>query len=241
MKQVPAKRPYLNRRTGLALALIVVLVMLARILDLRELLRSALQWINSLGPWAPVIFILVYMLACMLFIPGSLLTLGGGFLFGMWRGIIYVSIGATLGATCAFLAGRYLARDWVSKQIEKNEKFKAIDEAVAREGWKIVLLIRLSPVFPFNLLNYAFGITRVSLGAYFFASWIGMLPATVMYVYIGSLAGSFAALGNNAGHALTPLEWTWYAAGLLATVAVTIYVTRLAKSALAKTIPAEKK
>jgi len=241
MKQAPAKGLHRIWKLALAVAVIVALVMLARRLDLRELVRSALQWIHQMGPWAPVIFILAYILACVLFIPGSLLTLGGGFLFGVWRGIIYVSIGATLGATCAFLVGRYLARGWVSRQIEKNEKFKAIDEAVARQGWKIVLLIRLSPVFPFNLLNYAFGITRVSLSPYVFASWMGMLPATVMYVYIGSLAGSFAALGSNAGRARTPLEWTLYALGLLATIAVTVYVTRLAKSALAKAIPAENK
>jgi uncharacterized membrane protein YdjX (TVP38/TMEM64 family) len=241
MKQAQAKTLHLNWKWVLALALIIGLVALARMSDLGELLRSALQWIHSLGPWAPVVFILAYILACVFFVPGSLLTLGGGFLFGVWRGLIYVSIGATLGATCAFLVGRYLARGWVSRQIEKNEKFKAMDEAVAREGWKIVLLIRLSPIFPFNLLNYAFGITRVSLGAYFLASWIGMLPPTVMYVYIGSLAGSFAALGSNAGRARTPLEWTFYGVGLLATVAVTLYVTRLAKSALSKTISRENK
>jgi uncharacterized membrane protein YdjX (TVP38/TMEM64 family) len=241
MRQAPAKRPYLNWKSGLAVMFVVAFIALARMLDLREILRSALQWIHSLGPWAPISFILAYVLACVLFIPGSLLTLGGGFLFGVWRGIIYVSLGATLGATCAFLIGRYLARGWVSKQIESNEKFNAIDEAVARQGWKIVFLVRLSPIFPFNLLNYAFGMTRVSLSAYFFASWIGMLPVTMMYVYIGSLAGSFAVLGSDAGRARTPLEWTFYAAGLLATVAVTIYVTRLARSALTRTIPTENK
>ena len=117
-----------------------------------------------------------------------------------------------------------------------NTRFKAIDEAVGREGWKIVGLTRLSPIFPFNLLNYAFGLTRVSLKEYFFASWIGMMPGTVMYVYIGSLAGSLATLGADSGRARTTTEWALYVVGLLATVAVTVYVTKIAKKALSEKI-----
>src|SRR5207302_6285236 len=110
-------------------------------------------------------------------------------------------IGATLGATAAFLVGRYLARDWVAHRIEANQKFKAIDQAVGREGGKIVLLTRLSPIFPFNLLNYAFGVTQVTLRSYFLASAVGMIPGTILYVYIGSVAGMVAAEGT---HARTP-------------------------------------
>ncbi|GGA09921.1 hypothetical protein CYANOKiyG1_22870 [Okeania sp. KiyG1] len=110
---------------------------------------NALDWIKTLGPWGPIAFIIIYILATVLFLPGSLLTLGAGLLFGPIFGSIYVSISSTIGATCAFLVGRYLARGWVSKQIEGNENFKAIDEAVADEGWKIVGLTRLSPIFSF--------------------------------------------------------------------------------------------
>jgi uncharacterized membrane protein YdjX (TVP38/TMEM64 family) len=131
-------------------------------------------------------------MACILLLPGSILTLGAGVLFGVVNSSIAVSIAATLGATCAFLVGRYLPRVWVAKRIANNDKFKAVDEAVAKEGWKIVLLTRLSPVFPFNLLNYAFGLTQVRVRHYFFASWLGMIPGTIMYVYIGSLAGGRA-------------------------------------------------
>ncbi len=176
-------------------------------------------------------FILIYILATVLFIPGSLLTLGAGVLFGVAWGSVWVSVASTLGATCAFVVGRYFIRDWVGKKIEKDEKFKAIDQAVAVEGWKIVVLTRLSPIFPFNLLNYAFGITQVSLRDYFFASWIGMMPGTIMYVYIGSLAGNLAALGSQ-GQTRTPVEWGLYGVGLVAAIAVTIYVTRIAKKAL---------
>jgi uncharacterized membrane protein YdjX (TVP38/TMEM64 family) len=148
------------------------------------------------------------------------------------NGAITVLIGATLGATCAFLTGRYLARNWVARRIAGNEKFKAVDEAVGREGWKIVLLTRLSPIFPFNLLNYAYGVTQVRLRHYILASAVGMIPGTAMYVYLGSLAGDLASLGAG-GQTRTTAEWVLYGVGLLATVAVTVFVTRVARKALA--------
>ena len=214
---------------------VIAVVVAAKQLRLQDQLRAALEWINGLGPWAVAAFIVVYILACVLFVPGSILTLGAGVLFGVVKGSVIVSVSATLGATAAFLIGRYVARGWVARRIEGIPKFKAIDEAVAGEGWKIVLLTRLSPIFPFNLLNYAFGLTRVSLRHYFFASWIGMLPGTVMYVYIGSLAGSLATLGQEQ-RVRTPAEWALYGVGLVATIAVTIYVTRLARRALSQRI-----
>ncbi|MEG5015237.1 MULTISPECIES: TVP38/TMEM64 family protein [unclassified Microcoleus] len=223
----PSNRWKLILGIGLAVALIAA----TRFFNFQGILKNALESIASLGPWGPAAFILIYIVATVLFIPGSLLTLGSGVLFGVVGGSVCVSIGSILGATCAFLVGRYLTRDWVSKQIEGNQKFKAIDSAVASEGWKIVLLTRLSPIFPFNLLNYAFGVTQVSLKDYFLASWIGMIPGTVMYVYIGSLAGSLAALGSS-GRSRTAAEWTLYGIGLLATIALTVYATRLAKKAL---------
>lgn len=219
----------------LGIGLAVALIAATKFFNFQGILKNALESIASLGPWGPAAFILIYIVATVLFIPGSLLTLGSGVLFGVVGGSVCVSIGSVLGATCAFLTGRYLTRDWVSKQIESNQKFKAIDSAVASEGWKIVLLTRLSPIFPFNLLNYAFGVTQVSLKDYFLASWIGMIPGTVMYVYIGSLAGSLAALGSQ-GRSRTAAEWTLYGIGLLATIALTVYATRFAKKALEEKI-----
>ncbi len=122
-----------------------------------------LDRIRAMGALAPVIFIILYIVAAVLFVPGSVLTIGAGVLFGLLWGSIYVSIGATLGATAAFLVGRYLARDWVRRQLEGNRTSPPSTTRSAREGWKIVLLTRLSPVFPFNLLNYAFGLTAVTL------------------------------------------------------------------------------
>ena len=236
-----------NGRYGMkAIKIIIVVIVIAalvvatKLFDLQQIFRHTLEWISGLGVIAPVIFITIYILACVLLLPGSILTLGAGIVFGVVKGSIVVSIGSTLGATCAFLVGRYLARGWVTGKIAGNEKFKAIDEAVAGEGWKIVLLTRLSPVFPFNLLNYAFGLTKVSLKQYFLASWLGMIPGTVMYVYIGSLAGDLASLGTGERTRSTG-EWILYGVGLLATVAVTVFVTRMAKKALAAHIPLEER
>lgn len=194
-------------------------------------LKNALEWINSLGAVGALAFILLYIIAAVAFLPGSILTLGAGVVFGVLLGALYVFVGATIGASAAFLVGRYLARGWVAKKIAGNPKFQAIDQAVGREGFKIVLLTRLSPIFPFNLLNYAYGVTGVSFKDYLFGS-IGMIPGTVMYVYIGSLAGSIATIGTNAQPGNPVIQWAIQIIGFIATVAVTIYITKLAREAL---------
>jgi uncharacterized membrane protein YdjX (TVP38/TMEM64 family) len=205
--------------------------------DLQGRLRDLLRWIEGQGVTGVLIFMGAYMAATVLFIPGSILTLGAGFVFGVLEGVLYVSVASTLGATLAFLVGRYIARGWVSAKIADSPRFSSIDRAVAREGWKIVGLTRLSPVFPFNLLNYGYGLTGVSLPSYFFASWVGMLPGTLMYVYLGSLAGSLATLGAREGR--TTAEWIFYGVGLVATVLVTLYVTKVARRALQQRIEVE--
>ncbi|WP_017304770.1 TVP38/TMEM64 family protein [Spirulina subsalsa] len=198
-------------------------------------LLNALQWIDGLGAVGAIAFIVLYSVATVAFLPGSILTLGAGIVFGVALGSVYVFIGATLGATGAFLVGRYLARGWVAGKIAENLKFKAIDEAVSQEGFKIVLLTRLSPVFPFNLLNYAYGITGVSLKDYVVAS-VGMIPGTIMYVYLGSLAGNLARIGAESPSANPVAEWGIRILGFAATVAVTVYVTKIAKKALNETV-----
>jgi uncharacterized membrane protein YdjX (TVP38/TMEM64 family) len=196
-------------------------------------LKNTLQWIDGLGTIGPLAFIGIYIIATIAFLPGSILTLGAGVVFGVGLGTIYVFIGAMLGATAAFLVGRYLARNWVAQKIAGNSKFRAIDQAVGQDGLKIVLLTRLSPVFPFNFLNYAFGLTSVSLQDYVLGS-VGILPGTIMYVYLGSLAGNLALIGTAAQPTNSNLQWALQIIGLLATVVVTVYVTRLAKQALEK-------
>lgn len=200
-------------------------------------LQSALTWVDGLGTAGLIAFAAIYVVATVAFIPGSLLTLGAGVLFGVIQGSIVVFLAATLGATAAFFVGRYLARDWVTQRfIAGNRQFVAIDQAVSREGFKIVLLTRLSPVFPFNALNYIYGLTGVGWRDYVLAS-IGMLPGTILYVYIGSSFKSLADLFVNAGdRAKTPQEWVLFGVGLGVTLGVTLYVTRIARRALAEAV-----
>ncbi|MBW4441758.1 MAG: TVP38/TMEM64 family protein [Plectolyngbya sp. WJT66-NPBG17] len=195
-------------------------------------MQEVLSWIQNLGSLGAIAFIALYIFAAILFIPGSILTLGAGAVFGIVLGSVYVFVGATLGAIAAFLVGRYLARDWVAKRIEGNDKFKAIDEAVSKEGLKVVILTRLSPVFPFTFLNYAFGVTQVALKDYALGC-VGMIPGIVMYVYIGSLAGNLATIGTTElNREAQYAQWGIRIVGLVATVIVTVYVTRIAKQAL---------
>jgi uncharacterized membrane protein YdjX (TVP38/TMEM64 family) len=199
---------------------------------MKEFLTTLLNIIEGLDPLlAPVMFIAAYVAATILFIPGLLLTMAAGLLFGLWKGTLLVSLGSVLGAALAFLLGRTVARDRIAKKINQNPRFQAIDEAIGREGAKIVFLLRLSPLFPFNFLNYALGLTRVKFWPYVFVSWIGMLPATVLYVYLGSLAGDLSSLAAG-NQEKSPLEWAALAVGLVMTLIVTFYVTKIARAAL---------
>ena len=191
------------------------------------------EWVKGLGFWGPLVFMVAYALAVVAFVPASLLTLAAGAIFGVVAGTAYVFVAATVGATLAFLVSRYVARSAVESRLEGNESFSAIDTAVGEQGRKIVFLLRLSPVFPFNLLNYALGLTRVSLMDYFVAS-IGMLPGTLLYVYSGKVAGDAAALASGAAPAKGLADYALIGVGLLATIVVTTIVTRIARKALAE-------
>jgi uncharacterized membrane protein YdjX (TVP38/TMEM64 family) len=194
-----------------------------------------LDWVQELGPWGPIVVVAAYILACVFCVPGSLVTLGAGFVFGVLLGTVTVSIGSTLGAAAAFLVGRFLARDWIEGRVATNPRFRAIDQAVGEQGFKIVLLTRLSPIFPFNLLNYGYGLTRVRFWDYLLASWIGMLPFTVVYVYLGSLAGNLAALSaSKEEHKTTNL--VVLGIGLVIAVVVAVVIGRIAKKALDRAI-----
>ncbi len=217
---------------GVVLALIVA----TQVLPVGEWLKTFNQWVEGLGAVGLLIFIVTYIVATILFLPGAILTLGAGFAFGVGWGFVVVSIGSTLGAACAFLIGRYFARDKIQQKAKDYPKFAAIDRAVGKEGWKIVGLLRLSPLFPFNVQNYLYGLTAIKFWPYVLASWIGMMPGTFLYVYLGAAgrAGIEAAAGE-AGR--TPMEITMFVVGLIATAAVTIYVTIIARRAIKKTEP----
>ncbi|MHC4249927.1 MAG: TVP38/TMEM64 family protein [Planctomycetota bacterium] len=207
----------------------------SRFVNVKGPFIAALGWIQGLGIWGNLVFGLVYVLACTLMVSGAVLTLGAGAIYGPVWGTVTVSIASTLGAMTAFLVGRTFGRNWVARKVEGNPRFHAIDEAIGREGFKIVLLTRLSPVFPFVLLNYMFGITKVSFWKCALASWVGMLPGTIMYVYLGSVVKSLADL--DADKPKTPAEQVFFWAGLAVTVVVAVVVGRVAKKAIAEAAP----
>lgn len=189
------------------------------------------EWVGGLGPAGPVVFILGYAAAVIGFVPGSVLTLAAGAIFGLIEGTLYVFIAAVLGSTGAFLIARFGARAAIEKRIEGDARFAAIDRAVGREGRKIVFLLRLSPIFPFNLLNYSLGLTQVRLVDYVIAS-VGMLPGSLLFVYTGKLIGDVAAVAGGVETETGAAEWVVRGLGLAATLGVTLYVTRIARRAL---------
>ena len=220
---------------GLAIVLAIAAVLL---LGRRAaaLLPALSDWVAGLGAVAPIAFAVLYIAATVLFVPGSLLTLAAGALFGVVKGTAIVIVAASLGACAAFLIARYAARERIARLTERDKRFAAIDRAVGNSGFKIVALLRLSPVFPFNLLNYALGLTSVRFRDYALAC-VAMLPGTLLYVYYGRLIGDVAALaaGERAERG-----WSYYlllGAGLLATIAVTAILTRIARRELARNAP----
>ena len=218
------------------IAIVIALFLGMKFLLLREWLRNFNEWVSRMGVVGIFIFIIVYAVATVLLAPGSVLTISAGFVFGLWKGFLAVSVGATLGASLAFLIARFIARDKVEAIARRNEKFRKIDNAIGKQGAKLIFLLRLSPVIPFNLSNYFYGLTAVKYWPYVLASWIGMIPGTFLYVYIGAAgkaAVSAAADGEEMKHGWQ--YWTLISFGLAATVVVTIWVTKIARDALKKT------
>ncbi len=214
-------------RIAIAIVVVLALVLLGR--QLSAQLPRLTSAVDSLGAWGPVAFITAYAVACVAFVPASILTLAAGALFGVVKGTLFVLVGATLGAMGAFLIARYVARDWVA---QRDARFAAIDSAIANQGRRIVFLLRLSPVIPFNVLNYALGLTQVRAMDYLIAS-VGMIPGTLLYVYTGKLASVVVGASSGATPPRGPAFYTVLGLGLVATAAVTVLITRTAKKALA--------
>jgi len=237
---VPTASPPRSRlRLVLVAVAIAAAVAITRAFQPERHLLDFVAWVHGAGATGMLLFALAYVLACVFFLPGSILTLGAGFAYGVGAGVPLVWLSANAGAALAFVLGRTLLRDWVASRVSANPRFAAIDRAVGQQGFKIVLLTRLSPVFPFNLLNYAFGVTRVRFRDYVLGSILGMLPGTVMYVYLGSLVTSLTQLATGQAPGGTA-QHAFYLVGLLATVVVTLYVTRVARRALAEATAANR-
>lgn len=226
------ERSGMVRKVGVAILMVGVVVgLLLAGRQAAALVPRFAGWVQSLGAAGPIAFIVGYIVATVAFVPGSLLTLAAGAIFGLARGTAWVLIGATLGAAAAFLVARYVARGAVEKRLTGSGRFTAIDRAIGRKGLRIVALLRLSPVFPFNLMNYALGLTRVRFRDYLLAS-PAMLPGTLLYVYYGRVVGDVAELAAGTQPDRDPAYWTMLAVGLIATIAVTTVITRAARRAL---------
>jgi len=224
MKNIPWKW------IGIGVAVIAAMIAV-KFLPVGDWLKQFNDWVKTFGPLGIVLYIGLYAIATVLFLPGSILTIGAGVAFGLLWGTVAAICGATIGATLAFLIARYAARDAVSKRFGKNKKFKQIDGAVGKQGWKMVGLLRLSPLIPFNLSNYLYGLTAIEFLPYVLASFVGMLPGTLLYVYLGTV-GKVGLEASKGGGGRSTLEYVFLGVGLLATVIVTIVVTRVARRAL---------
>jgi len=223
-------------RLVVLIAIIIALFLAMKFLPVQQWLHSFNDWVGQMGVAGIFIFIGVYAVATVLLAPGAILTIGAGFAFGLWKGFLAVSAGSTLGAALAFLVARFIARDRVEAIAKGNEKFRKIDHAIGKQGAKLVFLLRLSPVIPFNLSNYLYGLTGVKFWPYVLASWLGMMPGTLLYVYIGT-AGKAAVSAAAGGEAMKHgwQYWTFMSVGLAATIVVTIWVTKIARHAVRKT------
>jgi uncharacterized membrane protein YdjX (TVP38/TMEM64 family) len=224
-------------RVLLLVAVVLLLVTAGLILPVREYLSAALGWMASHRESSWLAFIALYVLATVCMVPGLILTVAAGAIFGLLRGVVLVSAASVLGASAAFFIGRTVARGWTQRRIAAWPRFRALDGALTARGFWIVLLTRLSPLFPFNLLNYAYGVTAVRPRDYIAASWLGMLPATVVYVYAGSAAANLAQALAGGAH-LGRSGALLLVLGLAATVAVAVLVTRIARAQLERELAA---
>jgi uncharacterized membrane protein YdjX (TVP38/TMEM64 family) len=225
-------------RAGLLAGAAIVLCLATVLFPVREQIAALLAWVGRRGALSGALLCLAWIPSAVLLVPGSVLTLGTGFLLGAGWGLLVVSIGSTIGATAAFLVGRKLGRDWVRERIGGHERLRGVDRAIEREGLKVVLLLRLSPLIPYNGLNYALSLTGIGLRNYVIGSWLGMLPGTILYVALGAGARSLAAAMTGAGE--RPAAWIALgAAGLVATAAAVWLVARAARRALAVRTEAE--
>lgn len=207
------------------------MIFLASALPFLQWMVDFIRWAKGMGPTGGVVYALFYIAGTALFFPGLPLTLGAGFLYGALIGTLVVSPASVAGASLAFLIARYFARDWVTRRLKKYPQAAAIDRAIEKNGFKAVVLLRLQPVLPFNILNYALGLTSIRLRDYMLASWIGMFPATVLYVYLGSVMNDISDLLRgrpNSGMAGRFLLW----GGLAAIVILVWWLGRIAKKAL---------
>ncbi len=194
---------------------------------------QGMLWIEASGWVGWIWFIVLYALSCVLFLPGSVLSFGAGAVYGFWAGTLLVSLGSVAGALANFVSTRYLLRGWMTRKFASSRKFRALDHATMKDGMKLVILTRLSPILPHSLVSCAFGLSRISLWRYLVASWIGFLPLSAAYAYGGAVVGRAAKGGLHQG----PWAWLAYTVELAITVLISIWITHIAHKALKSYAP----
>lgn len=212
---------------------VLSLYLFARSLPMDRWIDAIQAWVANLGVLGPIAFSIIYIVATVALAPASLLTIAAGAIFGLWKATVIVSLSSTTGAAIAFLIARYLARERIERMIRGYPKIGAIDQAIGEGGWKITALLRLSPAVPFNIQNYLYGVTSIRFWPCILTSWVAMLPGTFMYVYIGYLGGAGLETAAGGAGSAGVLQWTLRIVGFIATVAVTVYITVVARRALA--------
>lgn len=223
-------------RIAISLLLLVAIVTAFIFLPVEQKLKDFLLWIKEdLGPFGPLALALAYIPLTIVAVPASVLTLGGGYLFGLPVGFVADSLGATLGATAAFLLGRTIGKSYVTSKIKHYPKFQAVSVAIQRSGFKIVLLLRVVPILPFNMLNYLLSVTPVRLGEYMLATWLGMMPITFALVYVGTTLKDLSDI-THGWHEVSVFRWVLMMVGIALAVILIICVTRVAKSSLEKAL-----
>ena len=221
------------------LAIMIVIMLVAIVLlPVTEWLALGIVWIEAHRTLAWIVYLAIYIIATVLVVPVSILTLAAGYLFGLPLGVVLASIGSVLGASGALLVGRFFVREWVAKRIADLPRFRALDQATRHEGFLIVFLTRLSPLFPFNLINYGLALTSVRVRDYFFATWLGMLPITILYTYVGSVAKNLTEL-TSGGLQNGGFSRTLVLVGLAASVVLTVLITRKATQTLSQHLARE--
>lgn len=220
------RKPFPYVKVILGLILVAGFFLAVRLLPVGDWIQSFQAWVKELGPIGYVVYVLAYIVVCVTFLPASPLTIGAGAIFGFVEGTIVVIIGATLGATASFLLGRTIMRRRIEAMAANNAKFRALDRAIAREGGKIVFLVRLAPVFPFAYINFAFGLTGVTLLSYVVATFFGIIPVTLAFVYIADAATRTATADMSTTRLIINIV------GVAIAILVTAFVTRLALRAV---------
>ncbi|MFV0416239.1 MAG: TVP38/TMEM64 family protein [Chthoniobacterales bacterium] len=202
--------------------------------DWNELFAQWLEMIQGQGLIGWILFIILYSLAGMTFLPGSVLSVGAGAIYGFWLGTVLVSISSAIGAMASFLAGRFIFRKLLLRKLDQSRRFLALDLAIDKEGWKIIFLSRLSPILPHSIVSYISGVTRISVLRYTLASWAGFIPISAAYSYVGALLGSIARSQANLAEGET--SWAFYGFGAVITVVIIWLSGRVAKRAMRESL-----